>query len=998
MAKLGEAFVPIRATMDKLDGDLSKANGKMENSLGKITDKVKLLAAGAVAAAAVAVIKFVDDALDEFKQFEQGMSEVFTLMPDITGQAMGEMMDDVLDFSVEVGRTTDEVVPALYQAISAGVPADNVFDFMKVASDAALGGVTDLETSVDTLSTVINAYGVENISAQEASDLLFTAVKGGKTTFDEMGASLFNVIPTAASLGVEFGNITAAIATMTAQGTPTAQATTQIRQLLIEMSKAGSEAAGTFERMAGTSFVEFIASGGNLQEALQLMETAASRSGLRLSDMFSSVEAGNAALSLTGAGAGKFTAELLAAESAEGATAKAAETMSGTLEYAEGKVAAATEALKIQIGQALVPNKIGWLNLKLAIIEATAAMIDHSMTQDMLRGETRKGTEAVLDAAQAQVDLAGALGGSSEAMETAEDALAIINTSWGYGASNTEDLRIQAEALEIAIDLLNLGFQGTGRELANAALAAAQYTYAANDFNQEVLNQTSLTNELATAAANATGALLEQNEAQLEAAAGSTEFSDKTAQLNSFISEEEGRIRGLNEQNRRNIDAQREAAAAAAAHAAAIAELNATMTGYYTAALPATESTDEMALGLYAAAEAAGANAADLAILGGALGLYSDEAVESALRTALIQAKMAELSQQFVDGNLTVSGMRGALTDFITAIDNTGAASQIAAGEIGLLDGMSATVVLESNFEEVTAGLDEADTRLAEKLDIVGEQATTASTTASTAFGEISASAETEMGAMATSVDTAVTTMTTSTATGFGSMTGQVGADTATMLGDVETAMTGMLSATETDVAGMVSAVEDGMADIISAVGSGLAEAVATASGYEVQFNSVGSSFTAGMAAGVLSGEGVLVGAVQQVVQAALDAAADTAGVASPSKKTQAIFEDFVEGGVKALHDHRHDWATAVTGMTSLAVDAAEMQDVNGLLPSMGRRLQGGGLPDGSAFAEGIDGSQSAGADGGGGDAYHLHLTGASAESHGVIRDFSLLKALAGKR
>lgn len=1253
MTQLGEAFVPIRATMDKLDRDLAQSKGKIEGSLGGVSKNVKALGAAAVAgigvaaiAATKAVADFAVDSIAEFQQFETGMSEVFTLMPGITEDAMRLMEQDVLAFSAEVGRTTDEVVPALYQAISAGVPADNVFDFMQVASDAALGGVTDLETSVDALSTVINAYGAENISAQEASDLLFTAVKGGKTTFDEMGSSLFNVIPTAASLGVEFGNVTAAIASMTAQGTPTAQATTQIRRLLIELSKAGGEAAGTFERMAGSSFVDFIAQGGNLQEALQLMETAASRSGVRLSDLFSSVEAGAAALTLTGAGTAKFTAELLAAESAEGATAAAAEEMAGTLEYAERKVEAATEALKIQVGQALGPNKIGWLNLKLEIIETTAALIEHNMTQDMLMGETRKGTEAVLDAAQAQVDLAAALGGSSEAMYTAEDALQIINTSWGYGASNTEDLRIQALALDNAIDLLNSGFEGTGRELAEMSLSLAANSEVTRVYVDDIIAAEIASIEAARAMKSVGDAAAEEAFALglLDVETGAYEISAEQV-----TEAEEARA------------AAHEAAKAASERAAeAVAALSQTMTGYFTAALPAIENTDSMEAGLFKAAEAAGADAAQLAILGGALGLYSDEAVESALRTALIQAKMDELAERFTAGGLTVSGMRGELTDFITAIDNTGAASQIAAGEIGLLDGMSATVVLESNFEEVTEGLSEADTKLAEKLDIVGEQATSASTTASTAFGEIAASAETEMGAMAVSVDTAVTTMTTSTATGFGTMTGQVGMDTATMLGDIETSMEGMLSATETNVAGMVSAFEGGMGDIISAVGVGLDEAVATAEGYVVQFggvgtnivtsmtnsllagggaladaaarivrealaaaegaagiaspskvaqnqmeeiiagyvvsaqanggevaevlvdvieaafeaagntisagkrlgsisnffsgmlvdpakaaldeiddsiagltddiaesmggvlpdltgdldamyaaaraagdldlagqlseyqqlqwdrnraedeyikqqerllaiqeqqqqldflqnqldliqqlqqagldpsevlegitlgldaspedlldasqaaltaliqeadlqlgqvqDTIGSSFVSGMTAGVLSGEGALVLAVRQVVQAALDAAADEAGVASPSWKTRAIFEYFVEGGTRALNDHRHDWEKSAADMTSLAVAAASFGSAGldvGAFVQRAEVQMAVQAPEADSLLSVYGnryGEQSAGADGG--DIYNLHLTGPSEESRGVIRDFGLLRALAGK-
>ena len=72
---------------------------------------------------------------------------------------------------------------------------------------------------------------------------------------------------------------------------------------------------------------------------------------------------------------------------------------------------------------------------------------------------------------------------------------------------------------------------------------------------------------------------------------------------------------------------------------------------------------------VYDAADASGASAEQLAILGGALGLYSDEAVEAALKSAAIQAKIDELAQSYVDGKISVEDMRTGIQDFITALD-----------------------------------------------------------------------------------------------------------------------------------------------------------------------------------------------------------------------------------------------------------------------------------------------------------------------------------------
>ena len=72
---------------------------------------------------------------------------------------------------------------------------------LEQAAKASKAGVTDLETAVDALSSVVNAYGAETISAAESSDLLLTAVRLGKTTFEEMANEVYKIAPIAASVG-----------------------------------------------------------------------------------------------------------------------------------------------------------------------------------------------------------------------------------------------------------------------------------------------------------------------------------------------------------------------------------------------------------------------------------------------------------------------------------------------------------------------------------------------------------------------------------------------------------------------------------------------------------------------------------------------------------------------------------------------------------------------------------------------------------------------------
>ena len=297
--------------------------------------------------------EFGVESVDTFSGLQTGMAEVSTLISGSTKAEMAGMTSQVREFSLNTGKLTEEIVPALYQSISASVPKENVFDFLGTANMAAVGGVTDVETAVDGITSVINAYGTENLSAAQASDQMFTAVKLGKTTFGELAGSLYNVIPTAVNAGVTFGDITAAIATMTASGTPTSVATTQMRQALVELSDTGTDVGETFQSIAGKSFKEFIAEGHNTSEALNLLDEHAKTSGLSIDQLFSSVEAGNAAAQLTGINAKVFADDIVAMGESAGATEEAYNKMTDTFQHKKDLLAAAFEDVKIDSGEAL---------------------------------------------------------------------------------------------------------------------------------------------------------------------------------------------------------------------------------------------------------------------------------------------------------------------------------------------------------------------------------------------------------------------------------------------------------------------------------------------------------------------------------------------------------------------------------------------------------------------------------------------------------------------
>lgn len=358
--------------MDQVDKQLGGLQGKL-TSVGQSMTKVgkgMTMAGGAmvgvVSAIAIPSLKMAGD-------FSTAMREVNTMLL-LTEEEFQKLSDDTRELARAMGVDAPEAAKALYQAISAGVPKENVLEFLEIATKAAIGGVTNTETAVDGLTTVINAFKLPMSDAQKVADIMFTTVKGGKTTFDELSASLFQVSPIAAASGVSFEEVAAALATMTKQGVPTSVATTQLRQAMVMLQKPTADMAIVLETLgyeSGQAMLEEL----GFAETLNVLRDSTGGSNEMLMKMFGSVEAGGAVLALTGENADVFATDLEAMASASGAATDAFEEMEKSGSRQMAHLMAGLKDVAITIGNALMPVLKSIMETVKPIVEKIGAWV-----------------------------------------------------------------------------------------------------------------------------------------------------------------------------------------------------------------------------------------------------------------------------------------------------------------------------------------------------------------------------------------------------------------------------------------------------------------------------------------------------------------------------------------------------------------------------------------------------------------------------------------------
>lgn len=288
--------------------------------------------------AATAFASAAKSSYDFEKEFHKNMLEVATISTQVEG-SMTDFMNRVMAITQEIPIKAPEAAKALYQIVSAGHDGADGMHILEVSAKSAIGGMTDAATASDAITTLINAYKLSASDAEKVSDQLFTTARLGKTTFGELGQSIAQVAPIAASYGVEMDQVLAAVATLTKSGTPTAQAMTQIRASIIGASKVLGD--GAFNTRT-------------FQEGLAEIAAKAGGSESKLRELIPEVEAVNGVLGLTGIKAQDAAEHLKAMNDSTGATSAAFELMMNDVDKQMTLLSNNIQAALRPMGQAIL--------------------------------------------------------------------------------------------------------------------------------------------------------------------------------------------------------------------------------------------------------------------------------------------------------------------------------------------------------------------------------------------------------------------------------------------------------------------------------------------------------------------------------------------------------------------------------------------------------------------------------------------------------------------
>jgi TP901 family phage tail tape measure protein len=209
---------------------------------------------GAIAAGAASVYALVSGfrkLTDITMEFETQMTNIKTLLSDDQISQFGDSLEESARKLIRNGHEIETVGKAMFDAISAGVDPAKIDEFNAISEKLAVGGVTELSTATDGLTSVMNAYGLTIEQTNDAADAFFSAQKEGKTTVAELSQNIGQVAPIASKLGISYQELLSSQAALTKQGISTAEATTYLKGAMTALMKPTDTASKMFEKEFG---------------------------------------------------------------------------------------------------------------------------------------------------------------------------------------------------------------------------------------------------------------------------------------------------------------------------------------------------------------------------------------------------------------------------------------------------------------------------------------------------------------------------------------------------------------------------------------------------------------------------------------------------------------------------------------------------------------------------------------------------------------------------
>lgn len=365
LVKVGADISDLSNGMAKAGKEVQSFSSRMEG-FGKNMRDIGggiALSFGAIATGITVPLK---QAVQTSVDFDTAMRRAATIAG-ATADEFDALKKTALDLGAKTTKSAQEVAVAMSEMAAKGYDVNQIIAAMPGVIAAAEASGEDLALTADTVSSAINAFGLEAKDASRVADILAQSANDTAAGIADLQYAFKYAAGPAAQLGYSIEQVTAAVGIMVDAGLAGEQAGTSLRAALLRLVDPPKKAANTLKALG----VQVKDQNNEMKPLSQIIgELSKAMDGYTDSQKASALaaifgtEAVSGMMALVAAGPEKIDAMTKSLENSAGASAKAAKKMMGGLGGAIEQMNGAFETMRIIVGDHLTPiiqRSVEWI-------------------------------------------------------------------------------------------------------------------------------------------------------------------------------------------------------------------------------------------------------------------------------------------------------------------------------------------------------------------------------------------------------------------------------------------------------------------------------------------------------------------------------------------------------------------------------------------------------------------------------------------------------------
>jgi TP901 family phage tail tape measure protein len=290
-------------------------------------------------------------------EFDKQMSAV-QAVSGATANQFKELRKQALDLGASTTKSASEVAAGQLELAKAGFTVKQTLAAMPGVIAASTASGEDMARTAEVMTAALNGFGLKASAASHVADVLAQAANDSAADINDLGYAFKYAAAPAHSLGMKLEEVSAAIEIMSDAGIKGETAGTTLRGGLIQLLKPSEETSKMMQKLGITiedSKGNFVGLANLIQNISKSLEGQTRAQKLANLSAMVGTEAASGFLTLMEAGPEKIRKYTKSLQESDGASKKAADTMSDNLAGAVEQLKGAVESASISISDTLKP-------------------------------------------------------------------------------------------------------------------------------------------------------------------------------------------------------------------------------------------------------------------------------------------------------------------------------------------------------------------------------------------------------------------------------------------------------------------------------------------------------------------------------------------------------------------------------------------------------------------------------------------------------------------